>query len=146
MKTVVCRTLALVALAGTLAGAQPSPIKTERVAFKAGASQAIVKGAIQGDTTVDYLLGAQAGQTMKVTLKASNRFTYFNVMETGKDEAIFVGSTSGDTFEGLLPVTGDYTVRVYLMRNAARRGEKSDYTVTFSITGKGTAPTPGSNR
>jgi hypothetical protein len=29
--------------------------------------------------------------------------------------------------------TGDYRIQVYLMRNAARRGESADYILTISI-------------
>ena len=36
---------------------------------------------------------------------------------------MFVGSISGNQFEGRLPASGDYKVRVYLMRSAARRDE-----------------------
>jgi hypothetical protein len=41
----------------------------------------------------------------------------------------------------MLPADGDYKVRVYLMRNAARRNEASDYTLTISVTGAPLAPT-----
>ena len=44
----------------------------------------------------------------------------------------------------MLPTDGDYKVRVYLMRNAARRNEVSDYTLTISVTGKPLAPIPAS--
>lgn len=37
---------------------------------------------------------------------------------------------------GTLPVDGDYTVRVYLMRSAARRNETAEYTLTVGITGQ----------
>ena len=72
---------------------------------------------------------------MEVTLKSSNRFTYFNVLPPGDETAIFVGSTSGNHFAGTLPTNGDYTVRVYLMRNAARRNEMANYSINFKITG-----------
>ena len=38
---------------------------------------------------------------------------------------MFVGSTSGNRFSGVLPTDGDYAIRVYLMRNAARRNESA---------------------
>ena len=110
-------------------------IRTERVQFAPGATSATVKATIKGDQTVDYVLGASAGQTMKVSFRSSNTSGYFNVMAPGSEgEALFVGSTSGNTFHGVLTMAGDYTVRVYLMRNAARRNESANYTVTFSIT------------
>jgi hypothetical protein len=40
----------------------------------------------------------------------------------------------------VLPTDGDYVVRVYLMRPAARRGESSSYTLTVGASGKALAP------
>jgi len=44
----------------------------------------------------------------------------------------------------MLPADGDYKVRVYLMRNAARRNEVSNYELTVTVTGQALAPTPAS--
>jgi hypothetical protein len=54
---------------------------------------------------------------------------------------MFVGQDGGD-FQGMLPVDGVYTVRVYLMRPAARRNETSNYALTIALTGKALAPLP----
>ena len=110
--------------------------------FKPGASSVTVTRTIKGDETIDYILGAKAGQTMTVTLKSSNRSNYFNVLPPGSEEAIFIGSSEGNNFKGPLPKSGDYSVRVYLMRNAARRNETANLTLTFSITGAGSAEAP----
>lgn len=117
-------------------GAVADDIRQERVGFKAGASSATIKGSLKGYETIDYLLGAKAGQSMSVSLKTSNRANYFNVLPPGSETALFVGSSGGDTWTGTLPADGDYTVRVYLMRSAARRGETANYTLTLGITGK----------
>lgn len=107
----------------------------ERVSFRAGASSATLKGTIKGYEIIDYLLGAKAGQTMNVTLKTSNGANYFNVLPPGSDAAVARGDTSGNAWTGTLPVDGDYRVRVYLMRSAARRNEVANYTLTVGITG-----------
>jgi hypothetical protein len=126
------------------AGAQPAPPRQERVAFAKGASSATIKGQIKGDADIDYLVRAAAGQTISVALKVSNRSNYFNVLPPGSaDVAMYVGQT-GESYTGMLPADGDYTVRVYLMRNAARRNEASDYTLTIGVTGKALAPLPAS--
>lgn len=108
-------------------------IRQVQVKFEKGASAATLKGALQGDETVDYVLAARSGQSMVADLKASNGATYFNVLPPGAVEALFVGSTSGSRFEGTLPADGTYTIRVYLMRSAARRNEKSSYTLKVGI-------------
>ena len=40
---------------------------------------------------------------------------------------MFVGSNSGNQFEGALPKSGAYKVRVYMMRSAARREDFANY-------------------
>ena len=142
MTTLTARVLSGLLVATTVASADVS-IREERIQFKPGATGAAIKGSIKGDETVDYTLRATAGQSMVVILESDNRFTYFNVLPPGSEEAIFVGSTSGDRFEGTLPASGDYTVRVYLMRNAARRGETATYTVNFGIAGRGSVAAAG---
>ena len=115
-------------------------IRTETVQFAKGATSAQLKGSIQGDAGVDYRISARAGQTLSVTLKPSNASNYFNINPPGSDAAMFIGSTSGSAARALLPADGTYVVRVYLMRNAARRNETSDYTLTIRITGRALAP------
>lgn len=111
--------------------------RQQRVSFKAGASSATLKGSIKGYQTVDYVLGGKAGQTMRVTLKTNSGANYFNVLPPGSEAAIAIGSNLGNEWSGSLPVDGDYTVRVYLMRSAARRNELASYTLTVGITGTG---------
>jgi hypothetical protein len=110
-------------------------IRKVPVHFKKGASQATIQGHIKGRQTIDYVLGARGGQTMAVNFKAANSAAYFNVLPPGSVEAIFIGQTAGSHFEGKLPKDGDYTIRVYLVRAAARRSESAKYTLNVKITG-----------
>jgi len=130
--------LAFSLLLATLATSQD--IRTKEVKFKAGQGSITLKGNVKGDQTVDYLLRAKAGQWMTVALKSRHTACCFNVTAPGQDTALFIGSTSGPLYEGLLPADGDYTVRLYLMRSAARRGEKASYTITFAIDGDAAGP------
>lgn len=107
------------------------------VRFAKGSSSAVLKGRITGDQYADYRLQAGAGQRLEASLKAGNRANYFNVLPPGsEDTAMFIGSTGGERFAGLLPDDGVYVLRVYLMRNEARRKHASDYTLTVSVSGK----------
>ena len=115
-------------------------IRQEKVQFAKGASSAIIKGQLKGDAMVDYVVRAAAGQTLSVKLQKTNAQNYFNVMPPGSTgSAMFVGD-SGENYTGVLPADGDYIVRVYLMRPAARRGEISNYTLTVGASGKAFAP------
>jgi hypothetical protein len=108
--------------------------RTERVQFHKGANSATVQGTIKGYDSVDYVLGARKGQSMNVSMSTDNTANYFNILAPGKtDEAMFIGSTSGDQYEGTLPASGDYKVRVYLMRSAARRDEVAKYRLEMII-------------
>lgn len=118
--------------------------KTQAVKFKPGASSATISGSIKGYDGVRYTLGARADQVMSVRLKPSKSSCYFNVLPPDSDEAIFIGSTSGNEFSGTLGVSGDYVIQVYLMRNAARRNETCKYSLTIGITGGGAAASEGS--
>ncbi|GKY90254.1 SH3 domain-containing protein [Sinisalibacter aestuarii] len=131
--TVLATCLALAAPAQGIAQA----IQTEHVAFAAGTTGTSLQGAITGDQIVDYVLTASAGQTMSVDMTTSNASSYFNVMKAGDPAAIYVGSINGLHFEDVLPSDGDWVIRVYLMRNAARRNETADYTIAVNIDGGG---------
>ncbi|MNY67265.1 hypothetical protein D3C86_2048180 [compost metagenome] len=79
-----------------------------------------------------YLIDLRAGQSLNVAMRTSNRSSYFNVTAPGANEALFIGSTSGNRYQGRTTASGTYKVEVYLMRNAARRGERANYTLDVS--------------
>lgn len=125
----------LVFATASVAGGQ---IRTERVQFKKGANSAVVQGTIKGDQTVDYLLSARKGQSMNVSMATKNTAAYFNILAPGQTEvAMFNGSTSDNQYEGVLPESGDYRIRVYMMRSAARRSESASYRLEMIISGAG---------
>lgn len=107
--------------------------RTERVQFARGAASKAISGTIRGYAGVNYVVGARAGQVMHVTLQTSNASSYFNVWAPGAQEAMFVGSATGNRFSATLPADGDYRIQVYLMRNAARRNERANYTLTVGV-------------
>jgi len=138
-KPAVGLALALALIGAAAAATGP---RQEKVQFAKGTSSAVIKGHLKGDADVDYVVRAAAGQTLSVTLKETNPQNYFNLLPPGsKGSAMFVGDT-GEDYTGMLPADGDYVVRVYLMRPAARRGESSDYTLTVGVTGEPLAPLP----
>jgi len=141
--------LCLVAPRASAQPAQPVPApaqspsvqddgRKEQIRFD-GTGRATIQGTIKGYAFVDHLLRAEAGQALSVDFTARNGSANFNLQKAGADEAIFIGSTSGRHFEGALPAEGDYAIRVYLMRNAARRGESTAYTLKVA---RSAAPQP----
>lgn len=130
-------------IAALLAGSSESgarAIESRPVHFAKGTASATLKGSLRGDQTIDYRLGVRSGQELGVELRTDNAANYFNVLPPGSnDVAIFTGSTSGGDWRGKLAVDGEYVVRVYLMRSAARRNETANYTLTIGITGTASA-------
>lgn len=109
-------------------------IRTERVRFEKGAQSATVEASIKGYETVDYLLNAQKGQYMNVSMATQSGACYFNILAPGENEvAMFNGSTNGNQYEGVLSVGGDYKIRVYQMRSAARRNEVANYRLEMIV-------------
>jgi hypothetical protein len=148
MKTFVLILAGSLLLGAAVASAEVD-IRKEEIHFKKGTSAATLEGKIKGYQTVDYQLRARQGQSITVDFKPSNLSAYFNVLPPGSETALFIGSTSGNHYAGELPADGLYTIRVYLMRSAARRNETATYTLDVGVKGgekpaaSGTAPFDG---
>lgn len=110
--------------------------KPERVAFARGTSSKVIKGAIRGDQSRIFLIGVRAGQTMRIKLVSSNASANFNITAPGAQQALFIGSTSGNEYNDVIPSTGDYQIDLFLMRNAARRNETTTFMITLSVVGQ----------
>ncbi len=112
-------------------------IRTERVQFERGATVAVVESSITGYDMIDYVLGAREGQYMNVSMATDNGANYFNILAPGENEvAMFNGSMSQNQYEGVAPESGDYKIRVYMMRSAARRNEVANYRLEMIIGGE----------
>ena len=108
-------------------------VVTHQVHFKKGTNGATMKANVKGYDTVQYKLGAKAGQKMHVSI--DSKHANFNVYAPGKglgDQGLFMGEP-GISYNGVLPQSGTYTIAVYLMRNEARRGTKAPFTLHVSI-------------
>lgn len=116
-----------------------SAIRQERIQFSSGKTNKIIQSSLQGDEFVDYLINAKAGQTMKIELITSNNGSSFNVFAPkaipGKDGAIFIGAINGNSFQEKLSASGDYLIRIGLVRSAARKKEIANYKLKVDITG-----------
>lgn len=70
---------------------------------------------------------------MSVQIDTSNTSAYFNITAPGASEALYNGSISGNATSVVIPSSGNYTIQVYLMRNAARRNETANYSLTLYV-------------
>ena len=111
-----------------------SQIITKKVSFPKGKTSTVIEGSMSGEQTIDYIVGARAAQNLIVTLTPKTNQPAFNVLPPGSnDVAVFIGQNEGNNCNIILEQSGDYKIRVYQMRSAARRGEKASYTLKIEI-------------
>lgn len=108
-------------------------VRSETVRFAAGTSGSTINSQVRGYGSVEYSVGVSAGQKMSVQLDSSNSSLYFNVTAPGASAALYNSSIEGNGTSITIPSSGNYVIQVYLMRNAARRGERADYTLTLYV-------------
>jgi hypothetical protein len=108
----------------------------KKISIPKGQTAITLSGSVKGYGFTDYQLNCSKGQTLEVQLIAANPANYFNVLPPGSaDVAIYNSSTEGNKYKVLLTESGVFTIRVYLMRNAARRNESSKFTLKVSVKG-----------
>ncbi|MDO8051422.1 hypothetical protein O3301_23415 [Janthinobacterium sp. SUN211] len=125
--------LLLAALIFTAPAWSADAVHKETVELTAGKAALSVKGKIKGYATAEYTLAGKAGQTLGVKLKTNQPSNYFNLRQAGQEDALFIGSSGGNSYEATLPADGEYTVQVYLMRNAARRNAVASYSLEMRL-------------
>ena len=108
-----------------------NPTTAERVKFKSGATSAARKGTIPAGGVKRYVLRAQAGQTMQVTM-LSDRVV--NLMVSAPRGRTWRGwpygmDSYGERVTITLPVTGDYTIS---LKNTSRN-KAAHYTILFEV-------------
>ncbi len=113
--------------------AQPIKAEQHQVVFDSQSSTLLVEfeQQITGNEFNDYLVSGNTGDILNVTLTPSNLSNNFNIFPVDSSDAVFIGSIEGHYAKYQLGKDGDYIVRVYLMRNAARRDETSSYKLTI---------------
>ena len=133
MKNLIKVSILTALLIGSVFTPALAQVHTETVKFPRGSSGTTIEGSITGDESVRYSVGVSAGQVMDVQLDTDNASNYFNITAPGASEALYNGSISGNGTSFVVPSSGNYVVDVYLMRNAARRGETANYDLTFYV-------------
>lgn len=110
--------------------------RAERITLGSGTTA--LRGEIKGYDSVQYSFTARPGQQLAIRLVTSNPSNYINVERNGLGEAVCQGALTGNVCSVHSESVADYVVDVFLMRNAARRGEKAEYTLFID---QGAAPT-----
>ena len=104
----------------------------DRVRFPRGTHGSTVKGTVRGYAYHDYIVGVSAGQTIDISVKGSEPSTVLSIVTPEGGDLL--EATETDSYHGVLITSGDYRVRVMMMRSAARRkGSISNYTLNISV-------------
>ncbi len=123
--------------------AQAPPV--EFVQLSPGGAALTQSGLLDSRTRDDqaYVFRGTAGQVLEVELRSSNPDVSFDVAPAGTGSALVNSSITGENhWTGRLPSSGDYTVRVYLQRSAARRGVTATYWLSLGL--RAATPAPAS--
>jgi hypothetical protein len=131
MKRSASTLLAFALAVGSAAAIGADQHSTHSVHFARGTSASTISGSLHGYDTVNYTLGASAGQTMTVSISGTPD-VYFNVIAPGEQYAM-EGVNNLQAWTGRLPATGTYRVELFQPRAQARRGNTPHYTVHFQI-------------
>ncbi len=107
---------------------------TRRVNFTNDNNTTEINGEIIGYKYIDYLITVSEGQNINISMSTNKGANYFNIMEPGeKYVAIYNASINGNKYKGIAAKNGDYKIRVYMMRSAARRGETANYILKIKV-------------
>lgn len=118
-------------LAGASLPAQDTS-RTQRVEFTRGKTSTVIAGTVRDYGMNVYVIAGRAGQTMTATLE-TNAANQFTVMSPGGSIVLFDGTTRAGSFSGKLPTDGDYRITVFLARDAPRRNETGNYSLTIDM-------------
>ena len=110
-------------------GALPSGPIT-RITFPAGGTSATVNGSINGPNFTNYLLAANAGQYMDITVASPSGQAYLTVVSPSGDP-MARAQAGAQAFSGQLPETGDYRLTV----SNPSANVNTSFTLTVSVTG-----------
>lgn len=108
---------------------QDAPAPPPPLRLAPGQAQVEVSGSVTGYQTQVYEFDGAVGREVTVLLKYPGQASLYHNVIAPSGTAVFNGSIEGDRFRAILRESGRYQVRVYLMRNDARRGKRAAFTL-----------------
>ncbi len=115
-----------------LISSAPAQKAPQRVYFARGATEARVTGYLRGirDEAV-FVLRARAGQHMRVDIRGRGATRGVVIFPDGQQD----GGPGGVVFDGILPVTGDYRIRV--TESSMANAWSGSFTVIINVVSEG---------
>lgn len=103
------------------------------LALQAGYEATRIEDSIESFEAVSYVVRMRAGQTLQVTLASSNLANVFDIHAPDVPKPVFTGGESGNAARLQAKVAGDFVIRAYLLRFAARDGQSARYTLEVKL-------------
>lgn len=103
------------------------------VRFAKGESQAVFEGSLRGDDTKDYIVKANQGQQLDVSITSKTNYkNLFTIFEANTDNALAIEE---DSYTGKLNENGNYKIRVFTYSKSDNLTENdvSKYTLKISV-------------
>jgi len=105
-----------------------------RVYFARGATRATVRGYLRGTRDeANFVLRAKAGQHMRVEIRGRGATRGMVTFPSGQGD----GGPGGVVFDGLLPATGDYGIRV--TESSMANAWRGSFTVIIDVVSQGSS-------
>ncbi len=111
------------------AEAPKAPTRIENAA----SGEVTEKGKITGEEFADYAISAEVGQSLSIVLEANSKNCHFNLIAPSSPSPIYNSTITGDRYRANVRESGDYVVRVYIVRRGARKGESASYSIAFRL-------------
>jgi hypothetical protein len=97
------------------------------VTFTAGAMQRSFEGAISDFEVMTYVVALRQGESLRIQLASNNASNCFDIHGPESAKPIYLGAESGSTHVHKVQKSGEYLVKVFLLRLAARDGQTAQY-------------------
>jgi type II secretory pathway pseudopilin PulG len=110
----------VILIVGTLTLALGEGVR-KRVRFAKGRNSTIISNAVLREDVDQYIVGAKAGQTMKVAITSLEHNASFQITQPGNNGTLPGAGFDDDVtkWSGELPETGDYVIEVAPTRGNA---------------------------
>lgn len=126
-----------------LAQPQDAPSPPTPLRFAPGQAELDVSGKVTGYQVLVYEFDGAAGVKTSVLLTHPGSASLYHNVIAPSGNTVFNGSLEGSRFQANLRERGRYQVRVYLMRNDARRGKNVNFTLRIRQSGAPAQPPGG---
>jgi hypothetical protein len=89
--------------------------------------------ALDGFNEISYVIALREGQSLQVSLASNNISNCFDIYAPGAAKPFYIGGDSGSSHRLVAGTPGDYVVKVFLLRLAARDNQSARYTLELTL-------------